>query len=137
MFTNTMGCVGVWMTSCIWANAPVMGAGYAFFAFNYSYKSWNLVSHAVTRVDLLPGGKRARFTLGRLQAREVEINIRDIEKQVHERTLVETFEEASMFPLKVGETTYYLNGQGQEAVIEGELLRAVINGQSIQFHAEE
>lgn len=33
-----------------------------------------------------------------------------------------------MFPLKVGATTYYIHGQGQECVKHGEVLRAVFNG---------
>ena len=40
------------------------------------------------------------------------VNIRDIKKVQHERTLVETFEESSLFPLTVGKATYYLHGQG-------------------------
>lgn len=61
------------------------------------------------------------------------MNIRDIKKQAHEKTLIETYEEATMFPLKVGAKTYYLSGQGQECVKHGEVLRAIINGQSIKM----
>ena len=51
-----------------------------------------------------------------MRGNQTTVNIRDIQKLQHERSLVETFEESMLFPLKVGKETYYLNGQGQEAV---------------------
>ena len=44
------------------------------------------------------------------------------------RNLVETFEESTMYPINVGKNTYYLNGPGQEAIKNGELFRAIVNG---------
>jgi len=40
------------------------------------------------------------------------VNIRDIEKLDNEKSLVETFEESSLFPLKVGKDTFYVHGPG-------------------------
>ena len=60
------------------------------------------------------------------------VNIKDIKKLAHEKTLVETFEESSMFPIQVGKATYYIHGQGQECIQNGEVFRAIINGQSIK-----
>ena len=60
----------------------------------------------------MPCGKQAKFTLGRLIKSSVIVNIKDIKKLEHEKALVETFEESSLFPLQVGKKTYYLHGQG-------------------------
>jgi len=62
----------------------------------------------------------------------VVVNIKDIKKLAHEKTLVDTFEESSMFPIQVGKATYYIHGQGQECIKHGEVFRAIINGQSIK-----
>ena len=73
------------------------------------------------------------MTLGRYKGQQVTVNIKDIEKLENEKALVETFEESTMYPIKVGTTTYYINGQGQEAIKNGEVFRAIINGQSIKL----
>ena len=72
------------------------------------------------------------FTVGRFRSRAVTVDIKDIKKLAHERTLVETMEESSLFPINVGNKTYYIHGQGAEAIKNGEVFRAVINGQSIK-----
>jgi len=103
----------------------------AFLALRFGYTAYGLGSKAVSKVVLLDGGKQVEFSGRALRA--TTVNIKDIQKEEHEKTLVETYEESTMFPLKVGGTTYYLNGQGQECVKNGELLRAIINGQSIKM----
>ena len=86
------------------------------------------MSNAVTRMDLHDDGKRVNLTFGRTGGKIVTVNIKDIQKVKHERALVETFEESTMYPIRVGKSTFYLNGPGQEAIKNGELFRAVING---------
>ena len=86
------------------------------------------MSNAVTRIDLLDDGKRVNLHFSRWGDRTLTVNIRDIKKQVHEKTLLETYEESTMFPVKVGDKLYYINGSGQEAIKNGELFRAIING---------
>ena len=103
-----------------------------FLCLNYSYKVFNLMTNAVTKVVLLEGGKQVEFTFGRTGGKTTTVNIRDIKKEENEKVLVETYEESTMFPLRVGSTTYYLHGQGAECVKNGELLRAIINGQSVK-----
>ena len=65
------------------------------------------------------------------------VKISDIEKLRDEKTLVETYEESYLFPIKVptskGHKEYYLHGQGQESIKNGELFRAMLNGQSIKL----
>mmetsp|Transcript_7931 Transcript_7931/g.13312 ORF Transcript_7931/g.13312 Transcript_7931/m.13312 type:complete len:93 (-) Transcript_7931:75-353(-) len=90
------------------------------------------MTRAVTKVQLHEDGKQVTLTLGRYNDSEVTVNIRDIKKQEQERNLVVTFEEQCLFPIKVGSEVYYLNGQGQESIKNGEIFRAIVNGQSIK-----
>ena len=131
-FKNAMGIVGVNMVSMIYPLGPLYMLANASFSFNYVLTVTRLMSNAVTKVDLNDDGKSVSLTFGRTQGKVVTVQIKDIQKQAHERTLVETFEESSMFPIKVGKSTYYLNGPGQEAIKNGEVFRAIINGQSIK-----
>ena len=59
--------------------------------------------------------------------------IKDVEKLKHEKSLVETFEESYLFPVSVGGKKYYLHGNGQESIKNGEVFRAIINGQAIKL----
>ena len=70
------------------------------------------MSNAVTKIDLLDDGKRVNLHFSRWGDRTLTVNIRDIKKQVHEKTLLETYEESTMFPVKVGKNVYYINGSG-------------------------
>ena len=46
---------------------------------------------------------------------------------------MQTFEEGFLFPIEVSNNRYYIYGSGQEAIKNGELFRAVINGQAIKL----
>ena len=70
------------------------------------------MSNAVTKIDLLDDGKRVNLHFGRVGGSVQTVDIASIKKQAHERTLVETFEESSMFPIKVNDKTFYINGNG-------------------------
>jgi len=129
---NSFGLLGVYMFDAVFS----MGQGYAFaqafFCINYARSVWNLMGSAVTKMALLDNGKQVELTFGRASGATVVVNIKDIKKLAHEKTLVDTFEESSMFPIQVGQTTYYIHGQGQECIQNGEVFRAIINGQSIK-----
>ena len=90
------------------------------------------MSNAVTRIDLHNNGKQVTMHLGKIGKTQT-VNISDIQKVESERSFVETFEESSLFPIKVGNNTFYVHGPGQEAIKNGELFRAVVNGQSIKM----
>ena len=132
-FKNGLGVVGVYMLDVLFPLGPAFSLAQAFFCFNYAFTSWGLMSNAVTKVDLHDDGKRVNLTFGRTGGKTMTVNIKDIQKVKHERALVETYEESTMYPIKVGSQTYYLHGPGQEAIKNGELFRAVINGQSIKL----
>ena len=91
------------------------------------------MSHAVTKIELLDDGKRVNLHFGRVGGSTQTVDISQIKKLAHERTLVETFEESSMFPIEVNNKTFYINGNGQEAVKNGEVFRAILNGQCIKL----
>ena len=55
-------------------------------------------------------------------------------KKSNEKELVQTFEEGFMFPIEVANTQkYYIYGRSHEAVKNGEIFRAIINGQAIKL----
>ena len=60
------------------------------------------MTNAVTKIELLNDGKRVNFHFGRWQHSTLTVNIKDIKKVVSEKTLVETFEESTLFPIEVG-----------------------------------
>ena len=129
---NGFGLVGTYCASLLFPMGNMWGACNLFILANYCRVSWGFLSNAVTKVDLLSNGRQVNFTFGRWSGSVVTVDIKDIKKLDNERTLVETMEESSMFPVSVNGKTYYINGQGAEAVKNGEVFRAIINGQSIK-----
>ena len=133
VFKNGMGIVGVNMMNLLFPIGPLFSVGCLSFCMNFTWTTWNLMTNAVTKIDLHDDGKRVNFTLGRYTGAVVTVNIKDITKIIPMRNLVETFEESTMFPINVGKKTYYLNGPGQEAIKNGELFRAIVNGSNVKF----
>ena len=91
------------------------------------------MSNAVTRIDLHNNGKQVTMHLGKV-GKQQTVNISDIQKLESEKSFVETFEESSLYPIRVGTKTFYIHGPGQEAIKNGELFRAVVNGQSVKLN---
>ena len=86
----------------------------------------------MNKVELHKDGKNV--TLHPRVGNPFTVKISQIEKKRHEKTLVETYEESFLFPIEIsGKGLYHLHGNGQEAIKNGELFRAVINGQSIKL----
>ena len=95
------------------------------------YRIHHLMSNAVTRVDLHSDGRGVTLTLRK--GGTVETSVEKIYKAREEKSLVETFEEPYLFPVEVEgaegkKSKYYLYGHGHEAIKDGELFRAIING---------
>lgn len=102
------------------------------FGLNWLYRVYGYMGHAITRIDLHEDGKTV--TVGFKTGGSVTLKVKDIVKRQHEKELVQTFEEGFLFPIEVGGgQRYYIYGQGQDAVKNGELFRAVINGQAIKL----
>ena len=91
----------------------------------------SIMGSSVRKVDLHKDGKHV--TLHPRIGNAFTVKISAIEKQEHEKSLVETYEEAFLFPVKVDGKLYRLHGNGQESIKQGELFRAVLNGQSIKL----
>ena len=73
----------------MWDTAIPLGAGYAalqtFLCGKYAWTVYGLMSSAVTKVVLLPGGKQAELTFGRTGGATTTVNNKDIQKQAHQK----------------------------------------------------
>ena len=99
---------------------------------NMIYRSYTYMGHAITRTELLKGGTQVRvhFKTGG----SATWDIKDIQKERHEKELLETLHEPFMFPVKYRDgKTYYFLGNGHESIKNGELFRAVLNGKAIKI----
>jgi hypothetical protein len=106
--------------------APIYMAGAAYFGLNWMYRVYGYLGHSIEKIDLLEDGKSIEvlFKTGG----NMRIKIKDIVKKENEKELIQTFEEGFMFPIEVGSNRYYIHGSGQEAIKNGEVFRAIING---------
>lgn len=93
------------------------------------------MGYSIVKMDLHEDGKTVTLTFKTGGTKTVRI--RDISKLKPEKALVETFEEAYLFPVLITEgsskQTYYFLGSGQEAIKNGEIFRAIINGETIKL----
>ena len=89
---GALGIIGIYGASNLFTLGPLYGTLQAFVGFNYVYTVWNLMSNAVTRVDLHDDGKKVTLTFGRVGGKTVIVDIKDIHKVKNEKALVETFE---------------------------------------------
>ena len=107
----------------------IVGAGWCL---NWAYQSYSLLSSSIRKVELHKDGKS--LTLHPRIGSPFTCKISAIEKLRHEKTLVETYEESFLFPIKIsGFGTFHLHGNGQESIKNGELFRAIINGKSVKL----
>ena len=111
--------------------SPYDSIAAAGFALNWMYMSMSYMAYTVRKIELHKDGRTVSVhpRVGSVYTAQ----IKDIEKLRHEKTLVETYEEAYLFPVKINGKEIYLHGQGQESIKNGELFRAIINGQSIKL----
>ena len=84
------------------------------------------MSSSIRKIELHQDGRTVTVTPRIGNAWDVKIS--QVQKLKHEKDLVQTFEEAYLFPVKISGKEYYLHGNGQESIKHGEAFRAVING---------
>ena len=111
---------------------PMFYVPTTLFALNMAYRVAGYMSKAVDHMELLNCGTKVKvqFKIGG----EAIWNIKDIRKGEGEKALVETFVEPYLFPLKIKDKgTFYLYGHGHQAIKDGEIFRAIINGKSIHL----
>lgn len=69
----------------------------AAFVLNWAYKSMHIMTSTVRKVELHKDGKTVTVTPRVGSAFDVKIS--EVQKLKHEKDLVQTFEEAYLFPL--------------------------------------
>ncbi len=116
--------------------ALIYSIGTMSFGFNWIYRVYSYLGYAITKIDLHEDGRTVTVTFK--TGGSTTLKVKDIHKKAHEKELVQTFEEGFLFPVEVptGENkklTYYIYGASHEAVKNGEVFRAIINGQSIKL----
>ena len=83
----------------------------AGWCLNWAYCSFKLLNSSVRLVELHKDGKYV--TLHPRIGQAFTVKISSIEKLRHEKTLVETYEEAYLFPINIaGKGVYHLHGNG-------------------------
>ena len=103
----------------------------AAFVMNWAYRSMSIMGRTVRKIELHQDGKTVTVTprIGSTW----DVKIQDIRKLKHEKELVQTFEEAYLFPVEISGKKWFLHGNGHESIKHGEAFRAIINGQSIKL----
>ena len=128
-FLGVFGCVGL---NYLFGLSPTLySLGVAGFSFNWVYRVYSYMGHAITKIELHEDGKTVTVTYK--TGGQQLLKIKDIQKQQSEKELVQTFEEGFLFPVEVPATgdkkqTLYIYGSSQEAIKNGEIFRAIING---------
>ena len=132
-FKNFLGVIGMVIIDYLCNAGPTFySVGTLYFGLNWMYRVYGYLGHAITRIDLQDDGTTVTVTFK--TGGSVDLNIKDIMKSEHEKELVQTFEEGFLFPIDVAnKKKYYIYGAGQEAIKNGEIFRAIINGQSIKL----
>jgi len=130
---NFLGVIGFGILDYLFhPGAIVYSIGAFGFGINWMHKIYQYMGHAITKIDLHEDGKTVsvEFKTGGTAT----LKIKDIVKKANEKDLVQTFEEGFMFPIEVANTQkYYIYGRSHEAIKNGEVFRAIINGQAIKL----
>ena len=130
-FKNGLGFAGVSMFGYVVPLGDLFSVWAAGFALNWIYRSYSYMAFTVRKIELNKDGRSV--TMHPRIGSAFTAQIKDVEKQRHEKSLVETFEESYLFPVRVAGKQYYLHGNGQESIKNGEVFRAIINGQAIKL----
>ena len=90
-----------------------------------------MMGTTLRKIELHQDGKTV--TLYPAVRGKFDAQIKDIKKLKHEKELLNTFEESYLFPIEVKGQKWSLHGNGHESVKNGEVFRAILNGQSIKL----
>ena len=129
---NFLGVFGMNIIDFLFSTSNMFySMGALAFGLNWFYRVYAFMGYAITKIELHEDGKTVTVTFKTGGTKELKI--KDIMKKEHEKTLVQTFEECYLFPIEVHldekrKVTYYIYGQGQEPIKNGEIFRAIING---------
>ncbi len=109
-FKNVMGLGGTLVWSQMFPLGFITEAVMAAWVLNWAHTSWKLLSSTVRHVQLHKDGKTVM--IHPLIGSSFSAKIKDIKKIEHEKILVETFEDAFMFPIEVNGVKWHLHGNG-------------------------
>ena len=85
--------VNLWLTL-----GPLYGITQAIIVGTHSHRIWKYMHYSVNKIDLNNDGTSVTLHFGKTGS-SMQANIRDIKKQEHEKSFVETYEDSSLFPL--------------------------------------
>ena len=105
-----------------------------FFAGNFCFQVYRRMIKAISKIELIEGGKMVKLT--KKIGGSITVPISGIKKLEDESKLMITYSEPYLYPidvtLKKGITkTYLIYGQGFEPIKNGEVFRAIINGKEL------
>jgi hypothetical protein len=115
----------------------------SIFAYFYGKTMW-LMYNSIVAVHLKEDGQKVVFEFKNGLKPKLEVDIWRIRKKKEENFLLECYVEPYLFPIEVDYTdiyskyslrdkrTFYLYGDGTACVKHGEILRAILNAQSIK-----
>jgi len=101
--------------------------------------------NAVTKIQLSEDGQKVRFEFKNGVKSPLEVEISRLYKKKEENFLNECYTEPFLFPVEIdyvdvkgqysltGKRTVYLYGDSHKCIRHGEILRAILNGQSIKL----
>ncbi len=129
---NTIGVIVCEVTSMAF---PVMAPASTFFVANFVLQVLRRMTKAISKIELLEGGKQVRLTK-KFGGRKIVADINKIQKLDDEASLLSTYAEPYMYPIEITDkkgwaTKYYLYGQGFLPIKNGEVFRAIINGKEL------
>ena len=131
IFKHAMGVGGAMMLGQLVQLGGIPYFASACFVLNGTYRAWQMMGSTVRKIELHPDGKTVSFYPA--VASKFDVAIKDIKKLKHEKNLLDTFEEAYLFPVEINGKKWLLHGNGHESVKNGEVFRAILNGQSIKL----
>ena len=109
----TFKCGAGIMGTMVWEYMYFSGLGEvvaASFALNWAYRTMSIMTATVSKMELHKDGLTVTVTPRVGSAFDVKIS--EVQKLKHEKDLVQTFEEAYLFPVQISGKKWFLHGQG-------------------------
>ena len=99
VFKHSMGVGGAMFVSQLASLGAFPYLASAAFVLNGTRRAWQMMSATVRKIELHPDGKTVSFYPA--IASKFDVPIKDIKKLKHEKDLLNTFEEAYLFPVEI------------------------------------
>ena len=116
----------MWTNNYMYCISPLLDIFASGAMVSCAVQMYQYMGASVRQVGLHRDGKHVTLT-PRIGS-PITVKIKDIRKLRDEKDLVQTYEESYLFPIEVQGKKWYLHGQGQESIRQGEIFRAILNG---------